>query len=420
MPSLEEYLAHLARQLYVDTPTKEKIVQEIRSHLVESAGEFHERGHSPEESMALAIARFGEAKEVAKMMRQVYAESAPLSWGKIGLAILPGLFAFAASWDVNARGLIPITGLGLCVLLVVAGLIRERKFPVWGFTTLGVLFGLLLGWLWLPLGLLGLLAPIIILPWYKRSGVHVSGLAWVLVGLMIAIGVSSPAVLSIFPGYFFNWNLWDLAGDIVMLLVVAVGLLLAKRSGLVAGLFVVAAGFILWEEVLDLTYGLWKTPWGMVMIAILALLLLVVSPIWVLRSHSTRGQVLGLLLPALIALASVVTINAIVRTAPFILDRIVNVSPMVPATPKPWIGVGVRGRENLVPILIKWGMTAAQMFMGLMLAVVLYLGVERQGPAMASVHKEMEALAESPKTTAQSMAVKGFGTSQTTVAGGNL
>lgn len=319
------------------------------------------------------------------------------SWVKVGLAILPGLFAFATSWVLSARDLIPITGLGLCVLLSIAGFIRERRFPVWGFTTLGVLLSLLVGRLWLLLGLLGPLAAIVVLLWHQKGGVKVPGLAWVLLCLMMVIGVSRPAVLSNFPNRDFYWNWWDLAGDGAMLLVVAVGLLLAKRSGLLAGLFVVAAGFVLWEGILDLTYGLWKTPWGIVMVAILALLLLVISPIWVLRSRSTRGQVLGLLLPAFIALASVVTINAIVRTDPAILDGIVNVSSMVPPTSKPWIGVGVRGKENLVPLLTGGGMTAAQLFMGLVLAVVLYRWIERQDP-VTNTQEDTGALTDRPKT----------------------
>lgn len=324
--------------------------------------------------------------------------SVPLSWGKVGLAILPGLLAFATSWVVSARGLIPTTGLVLCVVLSIGGLVRERRFPFWSFTTLGVLFSLLVRPLWLLLGLLGLLAAIVALLWYRQRGVHIPGLLWVLLCLMIVVGLARPAVLSIFPDRDFYWNLWDLAGDGAMLLVVALGLPLAKRSGLLAGLFVVAAGFILWEGILDLTYGLWKTPWGIVMVAILALLLLVVSPAWVLRSRSTRGQAWGLLLPTFIALAIVVTINAIVRTDPAILDGIVNVSSMVPATPKPWIGVGVRGKENLVPLLIGKGMTAAQLFMGMVLAVGLYDWIERQGQAAANTQEDRGTLTDRPTT----------------------
>jgi hypothetical protein len=97
MSSLEEYLGHLARQLYLDTPTKEKILQEIRSHLVESAADFHQKGHSPEESVALAIARFGEAEKVARMMRQVYVESANQA---VLAALLPVALTMAFKWVI--------------------------------------------------------------------------------------------------------------------------------------------------------------------------------------------------------------------------------------------------------------------------------------------------------------------------------
>ncbi len=328
--------------------------------------------------------------------------SIPLSWGKVVLAILPGLFALATSWVVSASALIPITGLGLCVLLSVAGFVQERQLAVWSFPALGILiligvagfFALSLG----PLLLLPVLAAIFALLIYQRRGVNLPGLVWLLLCLMIVIGVARPAVLSLFPGRDFYWSWLDLAGDGAMLLVVAVGLPLAKRRGLLAGLLVLGAGFYLWEGILDLTYGLWNTPWGTVMVVILALSLLVISPIWVLRSRSTRGQVWGLLLPAFIALVSVVIINAVVRTDPAILDGIVNVNSIVPATPKPWIGVGVRGRENLVPLSIGGGMTAAQLFMGLVLAVVLYDWVQRRDPAAANTQEDRGALTHRPTT----------------------
>jgi len=308
----------------------------------------------------------------------------PVPWVGVGLAVLPGLFAIGTSSGL-LRGVFGQIGLiAMCIALIIVGFVRERRVAVWSFPALGILigiaspFGLFLG----PLLLLAGLAAVVALVVYQRRGVDVCGLVWVLLCLMIVVGVARPVVSPFFRDRDFYWNWWwDLAGDGAMLLVVAVGLPLARRSGLLAGLFVVAAGFNLWEGILGLTYGLWRTPWGIVMVAILALLLLVVSPIWVLRSRSRRGQAWGLLLPAFVALGSVVTINAIVRTDPAILDGIVNVSSMVPATPKPWIGVGVRGKENLVPLLIGKGMTAAQLFMGMVLAVVLYRWIERRGPA---------------------------------------
>lgn len=294
----------------------------------------------------------------------------PAPWEKVGLAILPGLFAIGTSWDPGTRGLIPITGLGLCVLLSIAGFARERRFPIWGFATLGILFSFLVGGWWLLWGPLGLLAVVIGLIRYQRRGVHVPRLVWVLLGLMILASMFTSC-----------W--WSLAAAGVMLSVVVIGLPLAKRSGLLASLFVAGAGFILWEATLDLAYGLWKTPWGIVMVGILAVLLLVVSPLWVLRARSTRGQVWGLLLPAFIALAGVAVINATVRADPAILERVVNFRAMYPGDPLVYgISGGTRGAENLGSLLITNGLAATQLFMGMVVAVVLYHWIERQDPSV--------------------------------------
>jgi hypothetical protein len=297
----------------------------------------------------------------------------PLSWGKVGLTVLPGLFAISASWDLNAPDLIPITGLGLCLLLSMSGLARARRFPIWGLTTLGVLFSFL-GWggWWLIWGSVGLLAVVIGLIKYRQRGVHVPRLVWILLYLMIVAGVLSS-------------GLWGLAAGGAMVSLVAAGLPLAKRNGLLAGLFVTSAGFILWETTLDLTYGMGKSPWGMAMISTLAVLLLVVSPLWVTRARSTRGQVWGLLLPTFVALASVAVINTTVRTDPIILYRIFNLRPVFLDDPLAHgISVGIRGKENLVPLLIRGGLATAQLFMGMVVAVVLYHWIER--PASARDH----------------------------------
>ena len=146
MPSLEEYLAQLARQLYLDTPTKEKILEEIRSHLVESAAGFHQKGYSPEESMALTIARFGEAEKVAKMMRQVYVESANQA---VLAALLPVVLTMAfkwvilpflktlGSWQGNPTPIITIS-LALLALLVPGLTMRRWRYgyAAWAFFSL--------------------------------------------------------------------------------------------------------------------------------------------------------------------------------------------------------------------------------------------------------------------------------------------
>jgi hypothetical protein len=294
------------------------------------------------------------------------------TWGTIGLVILPGLLVFGSSWVINARGSVPIPGLALCVLLVAASLLRTHQLPLWSYPTLGVCLGLLLRPFW-PFGLI--LTPLAILAmvrWFQRQELHLPRSAWLTICLMLTIGLVQPVILSIFPNRQLYFNVWGLAGDGALLAVVALGLLLARRSGIMANLFVLACGFVLCEEVLDLTYGLWKTPWGIVMMALLALWLLIVSPLWMLRARTTRGRAAGALFPAAIALACMVTLNALVRTQPYVLDNVLNLTALVPATAPPWIGVGVLASEELWPILIAGGMTAAQLFLGMALSTVLY------------------------------------------------
>ncbi len=146
MPSLEEYLSHLERQLYLDRATKEKILQEIRSHLVESAADLHQKGYSPEESIALAIARFGEAEKVAKMMRQVYVESANQA---VLAALLPVALTMAfkwvilpflervGSWQGNPTPAITIS-LALLALLIPGLTMRRWRYgyAAWAFFSL--------------------------------------------------------------------------------------------------------------------------------------------------------------------------------------------------------------------------------------------------------------------------------------------
>jgi hypothetical protein len=295
----------------------------------------------------------------------------PTSWGKVGLAILPGLFALGVSWMADAKGMIPTVGLGLCVLLSVLGIIHERRVPLWTLPTLGVLFSLLIRPVWLLLGLVGLLAAIVGLIWLARRKrlSDFPQMVWVLPCVMALLGM----IVAL------RFGPWFLSGDGAMLCVVATGLLLARHRGLSAGLFVAAAGFILWEEILDPTYGLWKTPWGIIMVAILALCTLVVSPILVLRARSARGQTWGLLLPTAVALTSVAVINAVIRTDPTILEHIVNFRAMFPGDPFIYgISGGGHGRENLPLLLFRDCLAAAQLFTGMVLTVVLYRWVERQ------------------------------------------
>lgn len=302
---------------------------------------------------------------------QGHTPAAP-TWTTVGLMVLPGLLVFGSSWVVSARDTVPLWGLAICVTLGTAGLIRTRHIPFWSYTTLGIALSLLLQPAWILGVFLIPIAILAIVLWLRRQKVNLPKITWGLIALMVIIGLARPAVLSVFPRHHFSLNWWDLGGDGALLLVVAIGLLLARRGGIMASLLVIAAGFVLFEQVLDFTYGLWKTPWGTVMLAMLASWLLIIAPFWVTRSRTARGRMVGVLLPTAVALSFVVTINAIVRTQPAVLDELLNIAAWVPASAPPWIGVGTREAAELWPLLVGGGMTAAQLFLGVALSVVLY------------------------------------------------
>ena len=392
MSSLNLYLAELQACLGNLPPwVQQDVIEELRSHLEDRAAALRARGLKEEESMSEAIERFGEAGEVGAALRDVHGR---MSWGKVGLAVLPGLFAISTFWLAWRTGRLDAIGLGMCVLLSVAGFIRERQLPVWAFAALGVLFSsissdfvlvILVGPLWL-------LAAIAALVVCRRRGIHIPAFVWILLSLMVAVGAVQTVVRTANQGFWWGNLIFSHAPTGAVLLPVAVGLLLARRSGVLAGLFVLAAGFGLVDGTIDPFYGLHKSPWGIITNVILAGSLLVVSPVWVLRSRSKRGQVWGLLLPALIALTSVVAIYAIVRTDPTILERIVNFRIVFPGDPFVYgICGGHSGKDNLVYLLISYGLTAAQLFIGMALAVALYHWAESQwaGPDEEAIDQKL-------------------------------
>jgi len=389
MSSLNLYLAELQACLDDLAPdVQQAVVEELQGHLEDRAMTLRAGGVNggEEESMSEAIERFGEAREVGGALRDVHRR---MPWAKVGLALLPGFFAIGAIWIPDGIG--RVTAIGLVLGMV--GFLFERRVAVWSFMALGMFFGLssLLG---LALGPLLLLAAIVSLVACRRRGIHAPDMVWILLGLMIAAGAVAAAVLAGNGSSFWSSLYLSLAPAGGILLPVAVGLLFARRNGVLTGLLVLAAGFVLVDWTIDPTYGLWQTPWGIVMNVILAGLLLVASPVWVLRSRSKRGRVWGLLLPAFIALTGVVAINAIVRTDPAILERIVNFRAMFPGDPFVYgISGGSLGKDNLMYLLIKDGLIAAQLFMGMALAAALYPWVESQwsgaGPDTDAIDKKL-------------------------------
>lgn len=170
-------------------------------------------------------------------------------------------------------------------------------------------------------------------------------------------------------------RIWDaLWGLGVILSPVAIGLPLAWRDGMLAGLMVVAFQYIMVDDLVDCimvgghpAYGICLCTSRQATVIVLsclpALLFLVVSPMWVLRSRSARGRAWGLILPLFIAVVSGEVIRAILCLA----------------TPSEY--------------WIDWWFThilsSGQYLIAVALAAVIYHWIERQGPAAGTQgHRE--------------------------------
>ena len=99
---LEEYLTAVASQLNVDPATEIEILQEIRTHLQEAAAELQEEGLSGEESLALCVSNFGEARELGRMLGRTHSDSANQA---VLAAFLPVALALTFKWV-----LLPVLG----------------------------------------------------------------------------------------------------------------------------------------------------------------------------------------------------------------------------------------------------------------------------------------------------------------------
>ena len=339
---LARYLREIASQLDVDPWSEREILEEIQNHLQEALTDLEEHGRRRKESVALALERFGEAREVGRMLNRLHGESL---WIKVGLAILPGLFALASvggllSALLGARigGAIGHTGLiGVCGLVIAAGLVRERRLALWSYPACGVL--LLSMWWGMPwpsvdqtgsfwpvappllmlagLGIIAALAAYRASRWPSPRSLR---LGWALLGLIILVAMVFPAgpivvnrhadwgsaVLTMLP-----LSLWWMG---LLLLPVVIGMPLALRSGVVAGLMVVAALYVLVEVIIDPASGILiftsDHAAARVLSSLPALAFLIVPPVCVLLSRRTKVRFWGLVLPPILGLLSVSVIRA--------------------------------------------------------------------------------------------------------------
>ena len=336
--------------------------------------------------LATAWAEHVDALGIASLRRQPVA---PLPWTKVALAALPGLVILANRlWGeveflcldqerVSAcsavRHLLAWAGLPdtfraatgssllpalLCLALVAGGFVRERRLPAWGFPALGVLLAAL------PMALMGLLvdpaagppppvydlvvsrlwpgalwATSLVVVARQRARFRMTVPAWLLLGLLVLL----------------NPLLFMLVG-VYLLFPVAIGLLLARRGGLLAGLVVVAGLYWMADGIFDPGYGMliWSSNYAaeLVVSSLPIVSFLILPSIWVLRARSNWERMRGLLLPPAIGLAGGELIHSLV---------VYNTPGAY--SPEMWLLRGAGALDYVIPLV---------------LAAILYLQMSRQ------------------------------------------
>ncbi len=92
---LERYLSEIASQLNVDPVEEREILDELRSHLEETIAEMPEEGLGRQEKVTVVLQRFGEAREVGRLLGRQHSDSANQA---VLAAILPVALAITFKW----------------------------------------------------------------------------------------------------------------------------------------------------------------------------------------------------------------------------------------------------------------------------------------------------------------------------------
>lgn len=253
----------------------------------------------------------------------------PVPWLSVLLSIVPGLWIALSRRHADVLGpLLLILGGGY-ILLIVLGLPaiwwRKRQFPVWALLFVGMLTWLvpykarteLLPQMSLPnifswetgiaLLIIALTTTLFVV---LLRGQHLPGSVWAFIGFMLLVNILGATIyLSIWLEN--DLQIRDLLPFLLVslalladgLMLVAVGLLAARRHGVLALLFIIGGYSYLFLDN-DYLFGYPSRDWsGLPLYLItMSLLYLVLTPIALLRAKTRLGRALALFGPVLLFL----------------------------------------------------------------------------------------------------------------------
>ncbi len=266
--------------------------------------------------------------------------SASTAWSRVALAILPGLFVLGSKMNLWQR-LLDVsvdywvfTDYGLllfCMSLCTLGFFRRHRFPVWSLVSLGivlemVLFSASISPLEFLVGL-GIVAWAIG-AWFWPRIPHEQWERW-LFGLLLAgtalfvlfLSAGSPTTRPN-GGMLIN-ALLQWPQRVLIFLTISgvvpgiVGLFLARRAGVLTGLVVVGAAYVVWDQIGDPDYALLMWTDNKMLVALVStlpsLFFLIIVPVAVMRVYTIKARMVGFLFPICIAFASAVIVRFVIR-----------------------------------------------------------------------------------------------------------
>jgi hypothetical protein len=263
----------------------------------------------------------------------------PIEWKHILLALLPGVLMVGSSFTAptdDAWIIAPLVGLSLMVVAV--SLLTRRCLTEWALPALGLLtatavlvIGNAITWrgggpppTWWRIVNTGAALLMFALPGVLLLGLivrrqlsgHNLRRTWRVLAAMLLM----PLIFGLAGVLFTDTSPW-LGGPLLGLTsfaasapFVMLGLPLARRHGMRAGLYVVGAASLLTLALLDPDYGLWETIWGDALPALMLAGYLVIAPLLVMRAGQKRGKARGMLLPVGVVLLLSVIVPALVRS----------------------------------------------------------------------------------------------------------
>jgi hypothetical protein len=262
----------------------------------------------------------------------------PVEWKHVLLALLPGILMVGSSFTTPTNDLwiiAPLVGLSLAV--IAASLLTQRRLTEWALPALGLLTAtavLLIGYAitwqgsgppptWRRIVNTGILLTTFALPGMLLLGLivqrqltgHNLRRTWRVLAAMLIV----PLAFALAEVLFTDTSPWPSAPLLGLTSFAAsapfvmLGLPLARRHGMRAGLYLVGAASLLTISLLEPAYGLWDTIWGDALPALMLAGYLVAAPLLVMRAGQKGGKARGMLLPVGVALLLSVIIPALVR-----------------------------------------------------------------------------------------------------------